>query len=373
MKQKTKILWGVCGIGHGHTFRQKPLIEHFSKEAEIVILAYGESYDVFTKYFDKHKNVSIERVAVPFYVGNQYGLDFEATAIHPANQNINFRKINAAALDAAIQRLGKPDLVISDYEPISAQYAYLHDAPLVTIDQQSKYLTGHFPQPLNGQWFNDEIERLRMFFPKAEKRLASTFFKVVQKTDTSENVDLCPPVLSDEIISLQRKSAQGNKSIVVYISSQQPFGQSVDAIIEACRTQPDYQFHIFGKGLNIETPPENILNIHFYDQGDPAFHEQLSVCDGIVSTAGHTLLSEAMYLGIPVYAIPLPVYEQQMNAHIIHENGFGVSHLHFDKDILASFIKNVPRYAANIKADKNVLLRTDGRDHIIEQLNAQLS
>jgi hypothetical protein len=40
--------------------------------------------------------------------------------------------------------IGKPDLVISDYEPISAQYAYASGTPLVTIDQQSKYLVGDY-------------------------------------------------------------------------------------------------------------------------------------------------------------------------------------------------------------------------------------
>jgi hypothetical protein len=37
------------------------------------------------------------------------------------------------AIAKALDKLGKPDLVVTDYEPISAQVAYATQAPLVTI------------------------------------------------------------------------------------------------------------------------------------------------------------------------------------------------------------------------------------------------
>src|SRR6185312_2569606 len=103
-----------------------------------------------------------------------------------------------------------------------------------------------------------------------------------------------------------------------------------------------------GKGL----PHINGANIKIYEHGDASFHEALATCNGIVSTAGHTLLSEAMSLGIPVYAIPLPVYEQHMNAHIIEENKFGISRPRFEAEALEGFLQNLPQYAKAIAADK---------------------
>lgn len=48
--EKAHILWGVCGIGHGHTFRQLPLIQHFADEGhKIMIFAYNNSFDVLSK------------------------------------------------------------------------------------------------------------------------------------------------------------------------------------------------------------------------------------------------------------------------------------------------------------------------------------
>jgi len=363
MSARPKILWGICGIGHGHTFRQLPLIEHFSRSCDLVIFGYGESYDFYRKHFSDNPHVSVERVAVPFYVGNKDGLDFKATADLPQNKQ-DYAAINGAAMAQANEKLGTPDLVVSDYEPISAQYAYACNAPLVTIDQQSKYLCGDFPTPLNGQTFADEIARLRLFFPKAERRLACSFFQVAKKPDAVEQVDICPPVLSDKIATLHRNPDRSGKSILVYLSSQRPFGQSFEEITEIFNNLPDVRFHLFGKGI----PALPASNVQIYEHGDPRFHDILASCNGIVSTAGHTLLSEAMNLGIPVYAIPLPLYEQEMNAYVIDKNGFGLSCPCLDTDTLSSFIGNIPRYETAIKEDKTILLREPGQQMIINQL-----
>ena len=75
-----------------------------------------------------------------------------------------------------------------------------------------------------------------------------------------------------------------------------------------------------------------------------------------------------MYLGIPVYAMPLPLYEQQMNAHVIAANGFGVSHQRLDKGVLSDFLSNLPNYRRAIEADRSVLLRQPALPLLLEQL-----
>lgn len=72
-------------------------------------------------------------------------------------------------MQRADEFLGRPDLVISDYEPVSAQYSYALRIPLVTVDQQSKYLLADSREmPTFGDLTpNEEIARLSLFFPKA--------------------------------------------------------------------------------------------------------------------------------------------------------------------------------------------------------------
>lgn len=360
-----KILFGICGIGSGHTFRQLPLVEHFSQDNEVMIFAYGDSYDFYKKKFP---DIPIARVAVPFYASDKNGIDFNATAQKDCNRQ-DFVTINAAAMAAAEQRLGRPDLVVSDYEPVSAQYAYAQGSKLVTVDQQSKYLVGDFPEILNGTGYKNEVQMLRMFFPKAEARLACSFFRVAEKKDSPGDVELCPPVFNDSITRIARTPPADKTSILLYISSQQPFGQSPADVAAVCGSLPDVEFHVFGRNTAAYAAP----NVKTYEHGDPRFHGLLSTCSGIVATAGHTLLSEAMHLGIPVYAVPLPLYEQQMNAHVIHENGFGVSHPRLDAAVLAGFVRDIPLHAAAIAADRSVLLRAPGQDVIIDRLRRHLA
>jgi uncharacterized protein (TIGR00661 family) len=363
-----RLLFGICGIGHGHTYRQLPLIEHFaqSSENQLVLFAYGESLQVFTERFAGNPAIAIERVAVPFYAGTHSGLDFEATAQRPSNRAEDYLAINCAAMARAAARIGRPDLVISDYEPVSAQYAYAFDAPLATVDQQSKYLCGEFPTSLGGAGFLDEVMRLRMFFPKAALRLACSFFAVAPRAGATESVTVCPPILSEAITLLVRRPRQGRPLILVYLSSQQPFGQGLAEVEAILHSQPAAEFHLFGRGLGRRQSGNSTTHEH----GDAEFHQVLASCHGIVSTAGHMLLSEAMFLGIPVYAIPLGVYEQQMNAHVIASNGLGAQSPRLERAVLAEFLSSLPRYRSAIDSDRSVLLRGSGLTEVAARLRA---
>lgn len=360
----TKVLVGVCGIGRGHTDRQRPIIEHFADKGRLVIFAYGESLKHYEAEFAGRDNVLVLEVAVPFFAGNQDGLDFQRTA--EINEGIN-SWWNHMALAGAQSFMGKPDLVISDYEPVSAQYAYAYDAPLVTIDQQSKYLIGDFPTQLNGQTYADEIARLRMFFPKAEARIACSFFDVTRKSNAKEQVDIYGPIIKRSVQSMKR--APISNSVLVYISSQKDFVQDASEIADICASMPEYKFQVFAPNSQ-QFATRKLLpnNMVLFQHGDSHFTTVLQECSGIITTAGHTLLSEAMLLGIPVYAIPLAVYEQQMNAHVIHENNFGMSHDYLSVKPLKEFLANLPSYAQAIEQDKSILLRYSSKAQIITRL-----
>lgn len=392
MKSK-KILYGVCGIGMGHTYRQLPLLDELAKNNRIVLFVYGESKSFYEEHFRHSENVTVLTVSVPFYVGNAQGLDFAETARRIAASGIDHEAINLAAMELTQMLIGKPDLVISDYEPISAQYAYASGTPLVTIDQQSKYLVGDFSQAIAGQTCLDEVARLRLFFPAASLRLACSFFTVPRrsggKSAASEKVIICPPIIKPAIVAMkqrrlqakQDKSKFGSKtrSILVYISSQRDFVQSYEEVLTVLSTAPEYHFHVFVKEL-----PQHLLavlpiNVTLRRHGDPRFLDVLAECQGIVTTGGHTLVSEAMYLGIPAYLIPLAVYEQQINAHAVGDNNFGVCAENINQPQLATFLSQLASFAANIindkkgKNSKRILVPGSGEKKILAYIRAALS
>jgi uncharacterized protein (TIGR00661 family) len=367
--QQASILWGICGIGHGHTFRQLPLLQHFADEGhKIMVFAYGQSLETLTDIFRETPNVSLAEVAVPYYVGAKDGLDFEATQNHPANQNIDFQGINARAMAQAQKIIGCPDLVVTDYEPVSAQYAYAHNAPLVTIDQQSKYLKGDFPQDLNGCGFRDEVERLRMFFPKADHRIACSFFDVAACAHAAQDVTIHAPVLREEIIALQREPSV-RPSYILYLTAQMETAQSLADLFDVLSRGTEADFHVFGRNV---PAGEKQSNISCHGHAQQGFLRALESCHGIISTAGHGLLSEAMYLGIPVYAMPLSLYEQQMNAKVINDHGFGMARPTLERASLQEFMAQNANYCDAIGKDQKILMRKDERAQIVKTLRAYL-
>ncbi|MDB5184508.1 MAG: hypothetical protein JWN38_316 [Candidatus Saccharibacteria bacterium] len=361
-----KILYGVCGIGNGHIYRQLPMLSYLAQSHKIMIFAYGDSLKFFSAYFADHANVRIAEVAVPYYVGIRSGIDFEASAKLIEESGINYTAINSHALAAADEYLGQADLAISDYEPTTAQYAYAHGVPLVTIDQQSKYLSGAFPDELQGTTYVDEVVRLQMFFPTAAARIACSFFKVPQRPG-SQKVYLFPPVLRSDF---RRHEERKPNELLVYLSAQQGLHQNHASLINVLAQESSTIFHVFlPKNASLPLVPSR--NVRLYHHGDDSFKFLLETCGGIVTTAGHSLLSEAMYLGVPVLALPLPLYEQQMNAKIIRLGQFGLSSPSLTPEVLNQFITNLTQYADNIKTDTKFLLRGDGQHAIMDFIEQQ--
>jgi uncharacterized protein (TIGR00661 family) len=368
-KKSKKILIGICGIGNGHINRQMPLITNLlDNNHELIVFTYGQGVANLTKLLANRKNIKIIKVANPYIVGCNQGLDFLQTAQHTVNQDINYN-INMLAMHKVVEQFNQADLVISDYEAISAQYAYAKQVPLITIDQQSKYLIGDFPKSINDTSYLDEIERLNMFFPVAKQRIALSFFKVKAKENANKQVTILPPILKTEILEAKNKPLSEQPLILVYISSQQMCDFSVKHWAEtlADNLPKNFKAHFFIP--KTEKISEAYKNIIFHHHGDSEFKDILFSCHGIISTAGHSLLSEAMYLEKPVYAIPIALYEQQLNAQVIANGNFGVIDNNLNAEKLKLFFASLENYRENIKNDTSLLLKSLASHPLVPLIN----
>jgi uncharacterized protein (TIGR00661 family) len=372
---KHKLLFGICGIGRGHIYRQLPIIEHFAKFNKIGIFAFGESYIFFNNYFRDKKNIKIFMVSVPWVHGGANGINYQKTANEKFNLGQNFVSINFSAMDDALKFMGKPDLVISDYEPVSAQFAYSLNAKFITIDQQSKYFYRGYPKKIGKLSVNEEISRLNLFFPKAKTRIACSFFKPPQNSAINKVV-IFPSVIREEIISLKNNRSNNQNKILVYLSPYSQFVQNADEVLSVFYKFRNINFYLFVSKESdffekIGQLPENI-KIYFH--GDRSFTKILGDSAAAICTSGHTFISEMMFLEKPVYTIPLNTYEQKYNAEVILKNKFGVSYSKIDKKFLENFLKKIPRYRKNIIKDNKILLnKNSGHAKIIARINKLLT
>lgn len=358
----SRIIYGVCGIGNGHIYRQVPVIEYLLKNNHtIVFFAYGNSFNYLSKNYSHFNNVKIKEVWNPYFMGDVNGINFKKSFEVNANNSEKY-KLNLEAFRVAEEFIGIPDFVISDYEQQSAQYAYVHDVKLITIDQQSKFLSKEYKKNINNTSCQDEVMRLNMFFPRAT-RIACSFFKLYNHYYPDKNLSIVPSVLRKEISEIA--NIPNGIDYLVYLTADGGYEQEMKGVLDIFSKRKE-KFHIFIQNKELKLSYNE--NIKIYNHGDKKFIELMSVCSGIICTAGHSLLSEAAFLNIPVYAIPLNLYEQQLNAKIFQDNGFGVMSKDVNDKTLNIFLKNVGTYRKNLRNDTAILFKENGYDKLIQKV-----
>ena len=88
--------------------------------------------------------------------------------------------------------------------------------------------------------------------------------------------------------------------------------------------------------------------------------KDLAASRAIVTNGGLSLIGEAIYLGKPIFSVPVKnQFEQVMNARYLEELGYGLGAERIEAELLGLFLKERPAYAARVakhKQDGNAAL-----------------
>jgi uncharacterized protein (TIGR00661 family) len=77
--------------------------------------------------------------------------------------------------------------------------------------------------------------------------------------------------------------------------------------------------------------------------------DDLASARAVVSNGGLSLIGEAVYLGKPIFSVPVRnQYEQILNARYLEELGYGLAAERIEADVLGLFLKEAPKYAARV-------------------------
>lgn len=368
-----RIIFGICGISYGHLNRQKNIVQKMLHEGHhLQIFTFGAWPDYCSHHFPE---ITVHEVSVPWIVCDKNGIDFLESAKNHTNQDGDAFRKNFSAMHQTIIEFGaKPDLIISDYEPISAQFAYATGTALMTSDQQSKFTFLPYEEI---DWFSnlEEKWRLDLFFPKAEKRVVCSFFKLWTKPPRFLRV--VPPIIKHEIQKIRhfRKKTKPHL-ILLYQSSMMTFAQPPDEICDIVSKIPNQEFVVYSpyyQEFQNSIEKRKLTNIHAYPIGNATFEEHLMHTKWAISTAGHSFISELMYLGIPVYTTPLPIFEQRKTAKVIADNEFWVSAPWIQEELLKYFIRELVTFSENIQNDTSILLRGNGTKSILRIIHQLLN
>ena len=80
----------------------------------------------------------------------------------------------------------------------------------------------------------------------------------------------------------------------------------------------------------------------------------------VIATAGHNLITEALYLHVPMFLLPFDHYEQQLNAQIIQNEQLGYTAPTITESNLRAFLSQLDKYRQSRRLSSLIYDRFDG-------------
>ena len=247
----------------------------------------------------------------------------------------------------------QPDVVVTDFEPMTAYLAYTHDLPLITIDNQHRMRYMQYDGPTHLEADRRLTKSvIRAMVPRPDVSLVITFYEAPA---TNRRTFFFPPILRDEVLAAQPSVGD---HILVYLS----FG--FDDFIGQLKQFPGESFRVYG--YDRDTQDGNLQYRPFNKEG---FMTDLASSKGVMATAGFTLMSEALWLKKPMLALPMAgQFEQQLNGHCLEKMGLGKNAPEPNRDAVGDFLYRLPEY-------RTALAQHEARDNteILNKLDELLA
>ncbi|MFA5174037.1 MAG: MJ1255/VC2487 family glycosyltransferase [Candidatus Pacearchaeota archaeon] len=319
-----RILYGVAGVGFGHSSRALLIGKYLEEKGhKVKILTYGDGYKVLKNKFDCFK---VRGLSLIF----NRGILRKRKTIKYNLENFPKNALRWKKFHRLIKEF-KPDLCISDMEPIVPILRNLYNLPLISIDNQHRLtnLEINIPEKYKKDFLIAK-NVVNSFVRRADKFIVSSFSN---SRIIKGNTVIVPPIIRKEIREL--KPRYGNK-VLVYLSKSD---KKVLRVLEKFNEEfIVYGFNIKDKKGNIEFKTRE------------SFLKDLESCKCIIGTAGFSLIGEAIYLNKPYLAIPLKgQFEQVLNALFLKKASFGDYSEELKEKEIKDFLGNLDNYKKKLR------------------------
>jgi uncharacterized protein (TIGR00661 family) len=319
-----RIIYGVAGEGFGHSSRSHLIGQRLIDAGHDVMFVGSRKSLVYLKeYFG-------ERVKEIFGLLFAYE-DGRVDKSETLRQNLmnlpNGNKLNDELFKEHFEPFD-PDLVISDFEPFSAWWAWRKGVPFISIDHEHLLTLCDLEHP-DKEWFARLTSGVvtACYYVGAVGYVILNFFRVPVKIDEAI---VTAPIVRPVVTSLE---ASRGDHILIYSTS----GKGSDRLIKMLGEFGSEKFFIYG--FNKEEQHKNCI---FKKRSTDGFLRDLASARGVVASAGFSLISECLYLKKKMYVLPLAgQYEQIINAQYVEKLGLGVSSEDLEVDTLRRFMAMV--------------------------------
>jgi uncharacterized protein (TIGR00661 family) len=281
-----KVLYAIQGTGNGHLSRAEDIVPHLQKRAEVDILVSGTQSQLTPSF-----SIDYQLRGMSFMSSKKGKVDIIKTAV---NTNIFtfFKEIRQFPAK-------KYDLIISDFEPISAWSAKYHGVKSVELSHQAAVSHPNSPKPLDKHRIGNFI--LGNYCPSPHKygfhfeSYASSIFT---------------PVIRENIRQLD---SENRGHYTVYLPAYH------DDFIVQTLMHFKVEWHVFSK---YATCRYRVNNVWVNPIDSKTFTESLRTSEGVLCGAGFELPAEALFLNKKLLVIPMMgQYEQLCNAQSLKNLG----------------------------------------------------
>jgi uncharacterized protein (TIGR00661 family) len=260
------------------------------KNHEVDLLISGSQADVELPYPVRYRFKGLG-----FIFGSNGGIDLVET--YKKNHiKVLFNEISNLPVDDY-------DLVINDFEPVSAWACYLKNVKCVAISHQASVLNKKAPQPADVDILGKAI--LKNYAP-ADVKYGFHFKPYSENTFT--------PVVRRQVRELK---VENKGHYTVYLPSYDD-----KRILKVLKLCGDTQWQVFSKH---NKQLMGYRNITIQPIDNDAFIESMATSEGVLCGAGFETPAEALFMNKKLMVIPMKgQYEQHCNAAALKEMGVPV-------------------------------------------------
>ncbi|MEP6734591.1 MAG: glycosyltransferase family protein [Chryseolinea sp.] len=285
-----KLLYAIQGTGNGHVARAEDIIPILAQYGELDLFVSGAQADIKLSYPVKYKSKGLS-----FYFGTRGGVDFLKTFRRNSSKDV-YKEIKKFPVE-------KYDLVINDFEPISAWACRKREVPCVGLSHQSSLLSPLIPKPKKidplGEWL------IRNYAPV--EKFVSFHFERYDK-------NIYTPVIRS---SIRKEKARESDHYTVYLPA---FDDR--KLVPLLAKIKNVKWHIFSKYAK---KAYHIGKLSVYPVSKDEFSASVATAKGILCGAGFETPAEALYLGKKLMVLPMKSQlEQHYNAASLKRMGVPV-------------------------------------------------
>ncbi|MFN3794533.1 MAG: glycosyltransferase family protein [Chitinophagaceae bacterium] len=287
-----KIFYAVQATGNGHIARAIELLPYLRKHGKVDIFLSGN-------------NANLQGGLTPSFVSKGLSLHYANNGGLDYGKMVKQFALRRMLREAKSLPLKAYDLVINDFEPITALAAKRQKVPSIGFGHQASFQSDFVPRPIRKSTIGEWV--LKHYAPAT----AYIGLHFEQYDDF-----IYGPVIKDAI---EKAKPENHGHITVYLPHYH------DQLLKNLFLQiPEYRFEIFSRNMQVVVEDRNIV---FRPISNQHFTQSLIHCHGVLTGGGFETPAEALYLRKKLMVVPIRgQYEQQCNGAALAQMGIPIVH-----------------------------------------------